>query len=168
MGLISRLLALLTSGSGRSEELAAILKARLDSPDGSIGLQGRPKAGFDRVMDALNRLPRPFMALGIFALMATAMIDPVWFAARMDALGQIPEPLWWLFGAVVSLFFGARFQTVQQQFARDIVGAMVPGSPAVFPTAPRVASSGADARLTQAAEVPGGNLALNDWLQTLT
>lgn len=168
MGLINRLLALLRSGPGRWEELATVLKARLDSPEGHIGLQGRPKAGFDRVMDALNRLPRPFMALGMLALIATAMIDPVWFSARMDALALIPEPLWWLIGAVVSLFFGARFQTVQQQFARDIVGALVPAIPVVQPTSPRVAASGVDARLTQAAEVPGGNLALTDWLLTLT
>jgi hypothetical protein len=168
MGLINRLLALLTGGTGRWEDLIAILKARLDSPEGTLGLQGRPKAGFDRLMDALNRLPRPFMALGTLALIAAAMIDPVWFAARMTALAQIPEPLWWLIGAVVSLFFGARFQTVGQQFTREIVDALVPATPAVTPTTPRVAATGADARLTQAVETPGGNPALTDWQQTLT
>ena len=168
MGLITRLLALLSGGSVRWDTLLTLLQARLDSPQGNPGLHGRPRAGFDRAMDALNRLPRPFMALGILALLGAAMIDPVWFSARMDALAQIPEPLWWLIGAVVSLFFGARFQTVGQQFTREIVGSLIPADPVPDPVTPRVAATGPDARLTQAAEAPGGNPALAAWLQTLT
>ena len=64
--------------------------------------------GFDRAINRLNRLPRPLMALPVIGKFAFAMIDPVAFAARMTGLAAIPEPLWWLLGAVVSFYFGAR------------------------------------------------------------
>jgi Holin of 3TMs, for gene-transfer release len=168
MGLMARLMTLLTGQSLRIEELAALLKAQFDRPEGAgmVGLRGRPKAGFDRAMDALNRLPRPFMALGTLALIAAALIDPVWFSARMDALAQVPEALWWLIGTVISLFFGARYQTQGQQFQREVIGALVNAAPPLV--SPQVAATGADARLTLTAEAPGGNPALSEWLSTLT
>ena len=170
MGLMTRLKAFLTGQSLRIEDLAAVLRAQIDRPEGAatLGLQGRPKAGFDRAMDALNRLPRPFMALGTLALIAAAMIDPVWFSARMTALAQMPEALWWLIGAVISLFFGARYQTQGQQFQREVIGALVPTAAPVQDMTPRVAATGADARLTLAAETLGDNLALANWLATQT
>lgn len=166
MGLISRVMALLTGQTQWIEDLVALLKARLNSPEGDLGLQGRPKAGFDRAMDALNRLPRPLMALGTLALIAAALIDPVWFSARMDALAQMPEALWWLIGAVISLFFGARYQATGQQFQREILGALVPVAPALAQI--QSATTGPDARLTLSAETPGPNLALTNWLATQT
>ena len=36
------------------------------------------------------------------------MADPDGFARRMQALALVPEPLWWLLGAVVAFYFGAR------------------------------------------------------------
>jgi len=63
---------------------------------------------FDAIIDGLNRLPRPGMALATMGLFAYAMQDPLGFAVRMQGLALIPEPLWWLMGAVVSFYFGAR------------------------------------------------------------
>lgn len=63
---------------------------------------------FDRFVNGLNRLPRPLMALGTIGLFAFAMADPVAFAARMAGLAEVPEPLWWLLGAIVGFYFGAR------------------------------------------------------------
>jgi len=63
---------------------------------------------FDRFVNGLNRLPRPMLALGTLSLFIYAMIDPVGFGARMVGLGYVPEPLWWLLGAIVSFYFGAR------------------------------------------------------------
>lgn len=69
----------------------------------------RPGRGwFDEFVNGLNRLPRPAMALGTLGLFVFAMVDPVAFAARMTGLGVVPDPLWWLMGAVVSFYFGAR------------------------------------------------------------
>lgn len=63
---------------------------------------------FDSVVNGLNRLPRPFLALGTMGLFVYAMTDPISFSQRMVGLGYIPEPLWWLLGAIVSFYFGAR------------------------------------------------------------
>lgn len=71
---------------------------------------------FDRLVDAANRLPRPLMALGTLGLMVSAMVDPVWFASRMQGIALVPEPLWWLLGAIVSFYFGARHQAKGQEF----------------------------------------------------
>ena len=66
------------------------------------------KSAFDRLVDGLNRLPRPALALGTVAFFALAMLDPVTFAQRMAPLELVPEELWWLLGAVVTFYFGAR------------------------------------------------------------
>ncbi|EPX79006.1 holin family protein [Litoreibacter arenae] len=63
---------------------------------------------FDRLMNGLNRLPRPMLALGTLGLFVYAMLDPVAFGSRMQGLAYVPEPLWWLLGAIVSFYFGAR------------------------------------------------------------
>jgi len=63
---------------------------------------------FGRIVNGLNRLPRPVLAFGIVGLFVYAMVDPVGFAQRMVGLAYVPEPLWWLLGAVVSFYFGAR------------------------------------------------------------
>ena len=63
---------------------------------------------FDGFVNGLNRLPRPLLALGTLALFGYAMSDPVGFSIRMQALGHVPEPLWWLLGGIVAFYFGAR------------------------------------------------------------
>ncbi|MGV6840260.1 MAG: holin family protein [Planktomarina sp.] len=78
------------------------------------------KGGFDRFMDGVNRIPRPAMALGTLALFVAAMVDPLWFSDRMAGLALVPDPLWWLLGAIVSFYFGARFQTKGQEFRRSL------------------------------------------------
>jgi len=63
---------------------------------------------FDRLVNGLNRLPRPFLAFGTIGLFVYAMVDPQAFAFRMVGLNAVPEPLWWLLGAIVAFYFGAR------------------------------------------------------------
>ena len=63
---------------------------------------------FDRTVNGLTRLPRPFLALGTLGLFVYAMVDPERFSIRMQGLDYVPEPLWWLLGAIVSFYFGAR------------------------------------------------------------
>lgn len=70
---------------------------------------GHPALGrFDRIVNGLNRLPRPFLAFGTLGLFVYAMIDPQGFSMRMVGLNAVPEPLWWLLGAIVAFYFGAR------------------------------------------------------------
>lgn len=88
-----------------------------------------PRKGlFDRLIDGLNRIPRPAMALGVLALFVSAMTSPIWFSERMQGIALVPEPLWWLLGAIVSFYFGARHQAkgheVQEGIARTL--AMTP------------------------------------------
>ncbi len=87
-----------------------------------FGLDNRGR--FDRIMDGINRIPRPAMALGTLLLFLSAMISPVWFAERMQGIALVPEPLWWLLGAIVSFYFGARHQIKTQQFQRSITSTL--------------------------------------------
>ena len=66
------------------------------------------KAGYDHLIDAMNRLPRPLLALGTLGVFIVAGINPTWFEAQMQALNAMPQPLWWLLGAVLTMFFGSR------------------------------------------------------------
>lgn len=127
---------------------------------------------FDRIMDGVNRIPRPALALGTLGLFLAAMVDPVWFAARMQGIALVPEPLWWLLGVVVSFYFGARHQIKSQQFQHSIAQTMR--------IAPQVAENirtlhslrgdllgaadtGADARLKLLSLQPEENRALQEW-----
>lgn len=90
----------------------------------------RPRPGrFDRFINGLNRLPRPLLAFGTIGLFVVAMVDPLWFASRMQGIALVPEPLWWLMGAIVSFYFGARHQAHSQRFQSSIAQSLsqVPG-----------------------------------------
>ncbi len=67
-----------------------------------------PTGWFDSFMNGLNRLPRPLLVIGTLGLFTYSMIAPDGFAVRMRGLALVPEPLWWLLGAIVSFYFGAR------------------------------------------------------------
>lgn len=134
-----------------------------------------PQTGwFDRVMDAANRLPRPALALGTLGLFISAMVDPVWFAARMQGIALVPEPLWWLLGAIVSFYFGARHQAKGQDFQRQIARSMA-AVPQVVRNlgaiealqrgayTPASATTGTDAEAEREAVVPEENPALRSW-----
>ncbi len=130
------------------------------------------KGGFDRFMDGLNRVPRPALALGTLGLFVAAMVDPIWFAARMQGIALVPEPLWWLLGVIVSFYFGARHQVKTQEFQRSIVRtiAQVPqvvsnirSINALRHDSVQVAATGADAALSLAVIEDAENPALEEW-----
>tara|TARA_R110002110_G_scaffold20902_6_gene83761 strand:- start:198 stop:773 length:576 start_codon:yes stop_codon:yes gene_type:complete len=130
------------------------------------------QGGFDRVMDGLNRLPRPALALGTLGLFVSAMVNPLWFAERMQGIALVPEPLWWLLGVIVSFYFGARHQIKAQEFQREIVGT-VARVPQVLDNirdiqllrsdSLRAADTGPDAQLSLAVIAPDNNPALAAW-----
>ncbi len=139
MGLIDRLFALLFgNGSNVVRDTVEVFRENAEAGAAremalrkqalaQMGAEfATPRKGlFDRFMDAVNRIPRPAMALGTLGLFVAAMVDPVWFAARMQGLVLVPEPLWWLMGAVVSFYFGARYQAKGQEFQRSIAETML-------------------------------------------
>jgi hypothetical protein len=163
MGVIQSITrALWTSDGEKLAGVARQLRAAAER-DGAILLPtpARQRATFDRLIDALNRLPRPAMAIGTLALLVAAMVAPDWFANRMEALSQMPEALWWVIGAVISLFFGARFQTVDQAFQRELAASVMPdAAPQSDALTPGTATTGTDAGTTLLVEVPASNPAL--------
>ena len=146
MGLIERLLMVMFGGGGNLvRETAEVFRenaearATREADQHGAALEQfaaeflLPRQGrFDRLMDGINRLP----------------VDPGWFAARMQGVALVPEPLWWLLGVVVSFYFGARHQQKSQEFQRSLA--------ATFARAPQVI-----ARARQDHEE--SNAALDDW-----
>lgn len=134
--------------------------------------QRTQRSTFDKVLDGINRLPRPAMALGTLGMFVAAMVNLLWFAERMQGIALVPEPLWWLLGVVVSFYFGARHQIKAQEFQRQIVGSMA-HVPQVMENIDqlrtrrfrdlRSADTGGDAALAVSAVVPDINPALEAW-----
>ena len=146
-------------------DLADALRSRAQAspPPVVLGLSPRRRAAYDRLLDAVNRLPRPLMVLGSLALVASALVAPDWFAARMEALSDMPEALWWIIGAVLSLHYGARYQDHAQSFQREMaVAATAPAMPVNLSDA----SPGTDADLVLRTLQAGPNLALDVWRAT--
>ena len=89
------------------------------------GVRPRPAGRWDGFVNGLNRLPRPMLALGTLGLFAYAMAAPAGFSVRMQGLQLVPEPLWWLLGAIVSFYFGAR--ELHHQRTRPVLPAVAAG-----------------------------------------
>ena len=146
MGLISRLLGIGEAAQGIGsavETVAEVFTVNKTKEEMAFRAQAMASLGqygmeftnantnrFDSFINGLNRLPRPILALGTVGLFVFAMANPVDFATRMQGLAYIPDPLWWLLGAVVSFYFGAR----ELHYAREATVPMIiptSGLPAV-------------------------------------
>ena len=92
----------------RAQAMASLTQFGAEFATGNTGQ-------FNSFINGINRLPRPTMALGTVGLFVFAMANPEDFATRMQGLAFVPDPLWWLLGAVVSFYFGAR----ELHYARD-------------------------------------------------
>ena len=140
-----------TQNATRRMELDEEAYARAISQYGQEFLTA-PTGWFDSFVNGLNRVPRPLLALGTMALFIYSMIDPDGFSLRMQGLQMVPEPLWWLLGAIVGFYFGAR----EAHHFRDRVW---PSRTAEEKTVPNVVA------------VPSGdfadNAALRDWAASL-
>lgn len=124
------------------------------------------KGWFDRIIDGLNRLPRPMLAFGTLGLFVSAMVDPIWFAGRMQGIALVPEPLWWLMGAIVSFYFGARHQAKGQEFQRSIAETMNRAPEVTRNIAALEALNNGAQVIGEAQEnaAPSDNPALRDWM----
>lgn len=170
MGLIERLFTLVFGGGNVLRETAEVFRENAEAGAGRAAAYQQaalaqfaaefalPRRGlFDRAIDGINRLPRPALALGTLGLLISAMADPVWFAARMQGLALVPEPLWWLLGAIVTFYFGARHQTKGHEFQRSLAETAL--------RAPRALRDIAVIEALTAAgpEAGAANAALDDW-----
>lgn len=112
---------------------------------------------FDSFVNGLNRLPRPILTLGTMGLFVYAMAEPVGFGLRMEGLQTVPEPLWWLLGAIVSFYFGAR----EAHYFRDRAWTARKAPVAVAEPAPAAAG------VARPDDDFADNAALRDWVAAL-
>ncbi len=175
-------------GGGAQPDGAALHEALLTALAAETA--GKRPAIYDRMVDGLNRLPRPLTMLGTVALVGYAIADPAGFGQRMEGLSQMPDQMWWLLGAVVSLFFGAREahhfrltkalevlfpgQPATENAAKEPKKAgaenpvAAPSSPSPSPTpvaAPAVAGPAVPAPALPHAATAADNPALAEWLR---
>ena len=89
----------------------------------------------------------------------------------MQGIALVPEPLWWLLGAIVSFYFGARHQAKGQEFERTIAATMARAPEVVgniralrrLDTTPGAAQTGTDAALEMQTLSHDDNPALAEW-----
>ena len=129
----------------------------------SAEFAGAGTGWFDRLVNGLNRLPRPMLAFGTLALFGYAMVDPDGFGARMTGLNQVPEPLWWLLGAIVGFYFGAR----EAHHFRARTPAAGPSGTAVPAGRKRQSARARNAAPNAALPQDEPNAALDDWRRAL-
>lgn len=149
------------AGLGRRLAQVSEAAAAQDAHGQSIGeladkYVARPTPGFRSFLDSLNNLPGPVVVVTTTAMVGLAVVDPTGFAARMNGLNQVPEPLWWVMGGLVSFYFGAR----EMRFARGraVVEAMAAS------VAPASLPEGAPAPVPGSApDAFADNAALRDW-----
>lgn len=185
MGLIDRLFGLVFGSGNVVRETAEVFRENAErsaqrgadlreaamtqfGAEFAVPRQGR----FDRFVDGLNRLPRPALAFGTLGLFVAAMVDPIWFASRMTGIALVPEPLWWLLGAIVSFYFGARHQVKGHAFQRSIAATLA-RVPSVIEAqgqlvelsdrSPGIAETGPDATVALSALSPTHNAAVERW-----
>lgn len=178
MGLIETMMTMIFGG-GRNVVAETVEVFRENSEKGAARDAGQRRAAlaqfaaefqtlrpsrFNQFIDGINRLPRPMLALGTIGLFVTAMVDPIWFSQRMEGIALVPEPLWWLLGAIVSFYFGARHQAKGQDFRRE-VAASVAAVPQVMQSVREVQAMRDDAPVAANANGDpfGDNPALADW-----
>ncbi|HKL06334.1 MAG TPA: 3TM-type holin, partial [Roseovarius sp.] len=90
----------------------------------------------------------------------------------MQGIALVPEPLWWLLGAIVSFYFGARHQLKGQEFQQSVARTLA-HAPLVAENlqrlqrlradSPGVADPGSDADTALTVIRPANNPALADW-----
>ena len=132
--------------------------------------QQPPVGPFDSFVNGLNRLPRPFMALGGLGFFVFASIDPVGFAARMAALELVPAHLWILLTLIFTFYFGGR-ETEKIRTAKSMdksrVAAVLDQIQQIEALRPAVAvkteAAPDDADDDDDAATPGGNAAIAAW-----
>ncbi|SIT73896.1 3TM-type holin [Pontibaca methylaminivorans] len=115
---------------------------------------------FGRLVKEGERLPGPALALGTVAMFASAVLDPVGFSERMAGLEQVPEPLWWLLGAVVSLYLGMRHHRRGRELQHDLA-MTIAQAPEVIEDLDRLQDLGSRTGALPAGA--SGNPALDDW-----
>jgi hypothetical protein len=177
MGVIGRILGAGAAARGAAEAVGGVAEifvgnraerdaAAAGALEAAVGQYGAEFAAsgagrFDRFVNALNRLPRPMLALGTLGLFVYAMAEPAGFATRMQGLAFVPDPLWWLLGAIVSFYFGAR--ELHHQRTRAALAL-----PRAAAEAPQPLPAAAPTPLARPFPDPDHNAAVEEWRRLRT
>ena len=102
-------------------------------------------------------------AFGTLVMLVWGMLWPDDFANRMQAIEAVPEPMWWLMGAVITFYFGAR--EAHHFRARAPIAAAPEAEEQARRNPPP--SSGRRAAPRRPAPEDEPNAALDDWRRTL-
>ncbi|MBW7921727.1 MAG: hypothetical protein H3C51_06470 [Rubellimicrobium sp.] len=154
MTLLSRLFG------GRAAREAGDLLGQLQAGGGAarLGLSGPAAGVWLRLARLARGLPGPALLVVTGLLVVPALVAPGWYADRLALLAGLPEAVWWLAGALLSLAFGAHYQASEQDFTREMIDRATPPAPL------DVAATGRDATLALRAETPDDNPPLAEWL----
>lgn len=144
------------SGNGATRALMAQIEGERGAA--RLGLRGRAVPVWIRLLHLVRGLPGPGVVVVLLLLIAPALVAPEWYAARLALLDHLPEAVWWLAGAGLSLAFGMRFQSSGQEFTRELIDRTAP------PDLPTPAATGTDAALSLRAEIPTDNAPLAEWM----
>ena len=107
---------------------------------------------FDSLINGLNRLPRPALALGTIGLFVFAFANPTGFAIAIQSLALIPAELWAMMGGIVTFYYGSRVQSKGHEkgindlriaAATELTKAMISGAKKSAPESTPSPSSGA-------------------------
>jgi len=77
---------------------------------------------WDSLIDGLNRLPRPLLALWALWVLVWTPYDPIFMAQVFAAWAVIPQSVWAVILVIVTFFFGGRQQVKGLDFQRDVAG----------------------------------------------
>lgn len=137
MGLIGQILATLFGGDRNAvRELAEVFRVNAEASDkrgndldnavlqqfaAEFTRQTR-RTWWDSLVDGLNRLPRPMLAIWALWVLAWTPYDPVFMAEVFAAWAVIPQSVWAVILVIVTFFFGGRQQVKGLDFQRDVAG----------------------------------------------
>ncbi|MGR3722273.1 holin family protein [Abyssibius alkaniclasticus] len=133
-GAVAQVAEVFTSNATKAEA-AATTRYTAAITQAGAEFEGARDGWFDQFVNGLNRLPRPLLAISTIGLFAYAMAAPEGFSVRMQGLAYVPDPLWWLLGAVVSFYFGARELHYFRGYAPRVPAPAVPNKALTSPQA---------------------------------
>ena len=99
------------------DETMAVTAQDMASLQQRIAEAANPGSGwFAGFVEALNRLPRPLITLGVLWWFVLPAIDPERFVIIAQGYSLVPEGMWAVLGVIVAFFFGGRLTLSKQQF----------------------------------------------------
>lgn len=120
MSFLSRIFGAGIGGVGSAvKEVAGVFSENKEAGaqrthEAHLGAQGQfaaefgGRGPFNQLMDGINRVPRPAIALGTLYFFYLAMYEPIRFQEAMVGLALVPDYMWIILGTIITFYFGGR------------------------------------------------------------